>query len=140
MHRFVKSLIAARLRTDTFTPGQELTLSQILRQARIQWHGVKLSQPDWSPDSHSLAFSAWSRRGRLLTHIMLNAYWGPLTFELPPVQNLQGKAWHRWIDTALDPPEDIGTWAHAPAVSGSTYPVQPRSIVVLMERIGKDSS
>jgi isoamylase len=139
IHRFVKSLIAARLRTDTFTPSQELTLSQILRQARIQWHGVKLSRPDWSPDSHSLAFSAWSRRGRLLTHIMLNAYWEPLSFELPPVQNLQGKAWHRWIDTALDPPEDIGTWAHAPIVPGSTYPVQPRSIVVLMERIAKDS-
>ncbi len=140
VHRFVKSLIAARLRTDTFTPGRELTLSQILRQARIQWHGVKLSQPDWSPDSHSLAFSAWSRQGRLLTYMMLNAYWKPLTFELPPVQNLQGKAWHRWIDTALDPPEDIGTWAHAPAVSGETYPVQPRSIVVLMERIGKETT
>jgi isoamylase len=140
VHRFVKNLIAARLRTDTFIPSQELTLSQILRQARIQWHGVKLSRPDWSPDSHSLAFSAWSRRGRLLTHMMLNAYWEPLPFELPPVQNLQGKAWHRWIDTALDPPEDIGTWAHAPAVPGSTYPVQPRSIVVLMERIAGDKS
>ena len=140
IYRFVKGLIAARLRWDTSDPNREVSLSQILRQARIQWHGVKLSQPDWSPDSHSLALTAWSRRGRLLTHIMLNAYWEPLAFELPPVLNLQGKAWHRWIDTALDPPEDIGTWANAPAVPGESYLVQSRSIVVLMERIAKETA
>jgi glycogen operon protein len=140
IHRFVKSLIAARLRWDTADPNGGGSLSQILSQARIQWHGVKLSQPDWGPDSHSIALTAWSRRGRLLTHIMVNAYWEPLAFELPPVLNLQGKTWHRWIDTALEPPEDIGSWGHTAAVPGSTYLVQPRSIVVLMERIGKDLS
>jgi glycogen operon protein len=66
---------------------------------------------------------------------MINAYWEPLAFELPPVQNLQGKTWQRWIDTALEPPEDIGSWGHTAPVTGSIYPVQPRSIVVLMERI-----
>jgi isoamylase len=140
VQRFLKSLIAARLRWDSFDPIRAVSLNQILREARIQWHGVKLSQPDWGPDSHTIALTAWSRQGRLLTHIMLNAYWEPLAFELPPVQNLQGKAWHRWIDTALPPPQDIGSWAHAPAVPDETYPVQPRSIVVLMERIAKDSS
>jgi isoamylase len=140
VHRFVKSLIAARLRWDSPDSVQEMSLSQILRQARVQWHGVKLSQPDWGPDSHSIALTAWSRRGRLLTHIMLNAYWEPLAFELPPVHNLKGKTWHRWIDTALDPPEDLCTWAHAPAGSGETYLVQPRSIVVLMERIAKETT
>ena len=140
VHSFVKNLIAARLRWDAFDPSREVSLSQTLRQARIQWHGIKLSQPDWGPDSHSIALTAWSRRGRLLTHIILNGYWEPLAFELPPVQNLQGKAWHRWIDTSLAPPDDIGSWANAPAVPGETYLVQPRSIVVLMERIGKNSS
>ncbi|MBI5586324.1 MAG: glycogen debranching protein GlgX [Deltaproteobacteria bacterium] len=136
LHRFVKGLIAARLRwEDASASGHEITLNELLRQARIQWHGVKLSQPDWGPDSHSLALTAWSRRGRLLTHIMINAYWEALTFELPPVQNLQGKTWHRWIDTALDAPEDICSWGHTAPVTGSTCLVQPRSIVVLMERI-----
>jgi isoamylase len=136
LHRFVKGLIAARLRWgDPSDSGQEITLTQLLRQARIQWHGVKLSQPDWGPDSHSLALTAWSRRGRLLTHIMINAYWEALTFELPPVENLQGKTWHRWIDTALEPPEDISGWGQTAAVTAPTYLVRPRSIVVLMERI-----
>jgi hypothetical protein len=34
----------------------------------------------------------------------------------------------------LEPPEDIVTWKHTAPVTGSTYLVQPRSIVVLMER------
>jgi glycogen operon protein len=140
LHRFVKSLIAARLRWDTTIPNQEMTLNRILSQARVQWHGVRLSQPDWGPDSRSLALTALSRRGRLLTHIMLNAYWEPLAFDLPPVQNLQGRGWHRWIDTARPSPDDIGSWANAPAVPGKTYLVQPRSVVVLMERITKETT
>jgi isoamylase len=133
VHRFLKNLIAARTYLDPGKPVLELSLNQLLKQARIQWHGVRLNQPDWGPDSHSIALTAWSRRGRVSTHILLNAYWEPLSFDLPPQQELQGKAWHRWIDTALETPEDISTWAEAPAVSGETYRVQARSIVVLVD-------
>jgi isoamylase len=131
IHRFVKTLIAARLQKDDSIPSPEMTLSQLLREARLQWHGVKLYQPDWGPDSRSIALTALSHAGLMVTHMMLNAYWEPLTFELPPPQN----TWQRWIDTALDSPDDITPWDQAPVVSGSTYLVQPRSIVVLMEEI-----
>jgi isoamylase len=131
IHQFVKSLIAARLHRDNSLHTPEITLSQLLREARLQWHGIKLNQPDWGPDSRSLALTARSRSGRLLTHMMLNAFWEPLVFELPSPQN----TWQRWIDTALDSPDDISPWDQAPVVSKSTYPVQPRSIVVLMEQI-----
>jgi len=137
VHRFLKKLIAARLRLDPTDPLREGSLNQILREARIRWHGIKLNEPDWSPDSHSIALTAWGRRSRLLTHIILNAYWEPLTFEIPVGETLLGKAWYRWIDTAMDPPEDITTWTQAPVISGGTYTVQPRSIVVLMGRRGK---
>jgi isoamylase len=62
---------------------------------------------------------------------MLNAYWEPLTFELPPVpaDHLQG--WRRCIDTALDSPDDICPWETAPVVSQMTYVAQPRSVVLL---------
>jgi glycogen operon protein len=131
IHRFVKVLIAARLRWDNQIHPEEITLSQLLGQARLQWHGIKLNQPDWGPDSRSIALTAWSRNGRQLTHMMLNAFWEPLAFELPPPQN----TWHRWIDTALNSPDDICNLENAPTVSESTYLVQPRSIVVLMEQI-----
>jgi len=46
-------------------------------------HGVKLHQPDWSAFSHSIAISAESASERVRGHIILNAYWEPLDFELP---------------------------------------------------------
>ena len=46
---------------------------------------MALNRPDWSDHSHSLAFTLRSLRGSFLLHGMLNAYWEPLTFELPPV-------------------------------------------------------
>lgn len=36
-----------------------------------------------SEDSHSVAFTVSSLRGRFTLHVMLNAYWEALDFELP---------------------------------------------------------
>jgi len=62
-------------------------------------------------------------------HVILNAHWEPLEFELPPVAD--GRPWRRWIDTFLDPPNDIVEWEHAPSVPGRTYRAGSRSVVVL---------
>jgi isoamylase len=64
---------------------------------------------------------------------MLNAYWEPLTFELPPARSAGGTPWRRWIDTALPSPQDISAWEEAPIVSGLSYTVGSRSIVFLIE-------
>jgi isoamylase len=61
-----------------------------------------------------------------ITHVIFNAYWEPLEFELP-----DRRPWKRWIDTTLDSPNDIVPWREAPAVSGSRYAAGPRSVVVL---------
>ena len=76
IHRFVKLLIKARLRRDISAETSGLTLHQLLKQARIQWHGVKLNEPDWSDESHSIALTAWSLRGKFVIHVMMNAYRG----------------------------------------------------------------
>ena len=101
------------------------------REAHIEWHGVTLKRPDWSDNSHSLAFSLKSRGARFVLHVMLNAYWEPLTFELPPVPAESPQAWRRCIDTALKSPDDICTWEAAPLVRQTTYVVQSRSLVLL---------
>jgi glycogen operon protein len=62
---------------------------------------------------------------------MLNAYWEPLTFELPAVSAEPAEAWRRCIDTALTSPDDINPWNAAPVISQTTYVAQPRSIVLL---------
>ena len=85
IHRFVKMLNAFRQRRDVVAIGTALTLNELLRRARIEWHGVALNQPDWGDHSHSLAFTLRSLGGRFLLHGMLNAWREPLTFELPPV-------------------------------------------------------
>jgi len=68
---------------------------------------------------------------RVFVHVILNAYWEPLEFELPPVGNGVRDPWRRWIDTFLDSPQDIVDWERAPAVPGHSYRAEPRSVVVL---------
>ena len=129
IHRFVKHLIRARLRRDIVVEDTGLTLNQLLQQARTEWHGVKLNEPDWSDASHSIALTAWSLRGRFVIHLMINGYWEPLEFELPPVPEQFGDRWYRWIDTYRESPDDICTPNKAPRITDPSYLIQPRSIV-----------
>jgi glycogen operon protein len=134
VHRFVKHLIAFRLRRDTSKEEPHLSLQELLRQAQVQWHGVELHRPDWGEDSHSLAFTVRSLGGKFLIHAIVNAYWEPLEFELPLLQNGE-TGWYRWIDTVLESPEDICDWGEAPIVPGRKYRVRARSVVVLFARM-----
>jgi glycogen operon protein len=110
---------------------QRVALNQLIRQADIAWHGVRLHEPDRRPSSHSLAFTARFPSEGVFFHVILNAYWQPLEFELPSVANGAGDPWRRWIDTFLDSPHDIVDWERAPSVPGQTYRTEPRSVVVL---------
>jgi glycogen operon protein len=115
---------------DVTREQRRVTLNHLLKTATHAWHGVKLQQPDWRPCSHSLAFSADRPEQQLRLYLILNAYWEPLDFELPPVANGAGP-WRRWIDTALESPHDIVEWHTSPVVQENTYRAQPRSVVVL---------
>jgi isoamylase len=130
IHRFVKTLIAIR-RRQTKTIAPNLTLNQLLARARIECHGIRLHQPDWSNQSHSLAIAASSVTADLDLYLMLNAYWEPLRFELPPVPEDKPRPWRRWLNTFLEPPDDICALADAPQVGDLSYLVNPRSIVAL---------
>ncbi len=129
--RFVNLLIERRVMRDVEHERRRITLSQFLREAKRAWHGVKLNQPDWSADSHSLAISAELRNEGLLLYVILNAYWEDLEFELPKVRNAT-ENWRRWIDTALDPPNEISEWNAAVPVLDETYCAGARSVVVLI--------
>ncbi len=129
--RFVKLLATFRQRRDVLAETGTLSLNQLLQRAKIQWHGVALNQPDWSECSHSLAFTLRSLRGRFLLHGMLNAYWEPLTFQLPLVPAGSRERWRRCIDTALESPQDIYFWENAPIVTATTYVVRERSVALL---------
>jgi glycogen operon protein len=94
---------------------------------------VRLDRPDWGGGSHSIAFGAELRSEELAFHLILNAYWEPLDFELPPATAGRGP-WRRWIDTSLPSPLDIVEWPSAPPILDSSYRVGPRSVVMLYAR------
>ena len=135
VHRFVTLLNERRILRDAEHERQRMSLTQLLQQANKSWHGVKPGQPDWSQHSHSIAVSAELRNERLLFYLILNAYWEPLHFELPPVSNGSANQWRRWIDTALDSPLDIVPWQTAPSISGHSYRAEARSVVVLFAEV-----
>ncbi len=126
VHRFAASLIPYRARR--LAEGLPLTLNEVLDNSMIEWHGVRLRHPDWSDHSHSLAISLQSLRADLLLQGMINAYSEPLTFELPSTKD---GPWRRWIDTALESPDDITPWRSAPTVTEGEYTLAPHSVVVL---------
>jgi isoamylase len=131
LHRFVTLLAARRLMRPVEPECRRESLSQLLREAKKAWHGVNLNQPDWGLWSHSVALTAEMPGEKLLVHWIANAYWEPLAFELPPLEDGYGPQWRRWIDTSLDLPNDIVPWELAPAVSDVKYHAGPQSFIVL---------
>ena len=81
--RFVKLLIERRMLRDVAHERWRVTLTEALREIKPAWHGVKLNQPDWSSFSHSVVIGGELKSERVLAHIIFNAYWEPLDFELP---------------------------------------------------------
>ncbi len=113
----------------------ELTLNQLLGRSRLEWHGVKLGQPDWGEDSHSLALTAWTLSRRVAFHLMINAWREPLGFELPPARDLPGCRWRRWLDTSLPSPAEIVPLDEAPEFGNGTYELPSHSVAVVFARV-----
>jgi isoamylase len=131
VHRFVKLLIDFRLMRDVERERLRVSLNQLLSHAKHGWHGVKVNEPDWAANSHSLAFSAELPAQGLSVYLILNAYWEPLDFALPALTK-RGDTWRRWIDTALAPPYEIVEWNKAAPFREQTYHAGARSVVVLI--------
>ena len=131
VHRFVALLNSRRVLRALEPERKRVSLNQLLRGVNLAWHGVKLNQPDWGESSHSIAFTVEIRQEKLLFHVILNAYWQPLDFELPRLDRAAENPWRRWIDTALDSPHDILEWAKAEPLHGYNYRAGSRSVVML---------
>ena len=129
MHRYVKELIQYRkyLFSRSCHEGMMVSLAEVLHRSEICWHGVQAYLPDWGAHSHALAMSAISLDVKVAIYVIFNAYWAPLTFNLPlPPQDIDGN-WRRILDTALPSPLDIIPLGEPlPEIKGS-YEVAPRS-------------
>lgn len=83
---------------------------------------------------YSIALTAWSTARQVVFHYIINAYWKPLTFQLPSPKKMSGGVWHRWIDTSRPSPEDIVPWDAMQPVTARNYRIPGRSVVVLITR------
>jgi glycogen operon protein len=91
-----------------------------------------LNSPGWGdPTGRALAFTIGGIGGEEDIHVMLNMYWEPLDFELPPVK---GRRWFRAADTSLTAPNDVSVPGKEPAVPEGIYKVGARSVVILVGR------
>jgi len=99
-------------------------------EPRITWHGPRLHQPDWGRDSHTIAFTLNHPVSGDRIHILFNAFWDPLDFELPPLG--KNEMWRRIVDTSLPSPQDFCKLPDAPAVTTGKYRAQARSSVLLI--------
>jgi glycogen operon protein len=109
--------------------------------ADIHWHGVEPFEPDFSFDSHSLAFSLDGRfNGRELDpdyridtdfYVAMSAWREPLRFRIPPSPTR--RPWRRVIDTAQAAPDDFLLEGEGPVVAPKTlYEVAPFGVLVLI--------
>jgi len=138
VHRFVRVLIQLRHHRDIAGWDEGPSLTKLLQLARIEWHGVALGCPDWSEASRAIALTLETVRGRFLLHLIFNAYWEALTFELPSPPEGSSERWRRCIDTALPAPNDAVAPGEAEIVADGSYAVQARSLVVLILTLSRD--
>jgi isoamylase len=129
--RFATKLIEFVKMYAVFHQERLLITSEHPMEPSIVWHGVRLGKPDWGWASHSIAFTVHHPENGGRIHVMLNAYWEPLTFELPPPGG--GKRWHRIVDTSKESPEDFIELSRSDAILDATYRVDSRSSALVLE-------
>jgi glycogen operon protein len=118
----------ASLRRKTFFTGK----SNERGLKDVTWHGCKLNNPVWNdPNARALAFTLAGFDGEEDIHVLLNTYWEPLDFELPP---LDRRVWHLAVDTAEKAPLDAAEPGKEKSVKNANFIAQGRSVVVLVSR------
>ena len=131
--RFTKGLIRLRRRLASLleVPGEK-NLLDLLANATIEWSGATLGAPDLGESSRSVAVTIHAGTGAM--HLIFNAYWEPIEFELPQLdETLDG--WRRIVDTSRQAPDDLAsTFTEAQVISTPAYRTEPRSITILAAR------
>ncbi|MBP7546896.1 MAG: glycogen debranching protein GlgX [Corallincola sp.] len=127
--RFTQHMIRGRLRDPSLDQQRHHTLAEVLDRTKIQWHGVKPNQADWSESAHSIAYTIRAPRTGELFYAILNAWGDDLTFELPPATS---GCWRRVVDTSLAAPEDICSRQDAKEWHQPHYVVKGHSVVVFI--------
>jgi glycogen operon protein len=132
--RFTKGMIRWVQSMQIFKVDELLATPEESADPHIRWHGTKLGQPDWSAHSHALAFTMFHPAAAEKVHMMINAYWEQLEFEVPSPS--EGRRWVQVVNTGHEAPDDFHEPGQAPAFEQQVSTLLPRSVSVLMELDG----
>ncbi|MEJ2747815.1 MAG: glycogen debranching protein GlgX [Anaerolineae bacterium] len=142
LFRFVQQCIAFRkahpvLRSQTHLRHQDYMNSGY---PDISWHGTAAWQPDWSEDSHTLAFMLCGQhaQGGVMPddyiYVAMNMHWEDHVFELPSLP--PPLHWHLFADTKRAAPQDICVPGEETVLRSQTQMlVGTRSIAILVGRL-----
>ncbi len=133
LFRFVREMIAFRKSHSVLNRRQFFSGATNGRGLPdIEWHGTQLDAPGWDdPESRVLAFTMGAPDDEADLHVILNMDPENLVFQIPTVD---GRTWHRAINTASDTPQDIVDPTTAPPIPGDSFEVVGRSVVVLVSQ------
>jgi isoamylase len=133
--RFYRQIIGFRKRNAALHRPRYFTGAVNARGLKdMAWSACRLAEPDWKdPAGHALAFTMGGFGEEPDFHVMMNMYWEPLVFDVPPGSGSPagGLHWVRVVDTALPAPDDIADPGSEVAISSLQYTVGGRSVVVL---------
>jgi glycogen operon protein len=129
--RFVKRLI--RFRRSQPGLRRLLFFEDAPGGGAASFHGPRGGEPDLSPESRSLALHLRGGGGLDDLYLIAHAHWEPQAFALPKLRG--GRSWRLFLDTSQAPPRDVAEpGEEAPVAKPASYPVGPRSVVVLVGR------
>lgn len=137
MLQFTKQMIRRRTIRTRIGSNRRLRnytmLHGALRNTKIQWHGIKPFQADWSDNSHSVGIMIYWGQYSIYAYIFVNAYWEDLTVELPPLPHNAKRQWSMLVDTASKYPEDVVNIFNMPRhCAGDLLKVKARSLVIMV--------
>jgi len=139
IHRFTREMIRFRkehpiLRKEGFFTG---AAAPGKKNPDLTWHGCTINEPEWGPDSHSIAMlinGEYAENAGAGTeadlYIIFNASRTSRDYSLPEPPS--GRRWRVAVDTSNAPPIDIFTAGKEPHVHGTRYFVNELSTVVLI--------
>jgi glycogen operon protein len=150
MLAFVQRMINLRKRHPVFRrrhffQGRPIKGANVKDVLWLNPKGIEMSEEEWrDPSVHCLGMflagqglDETDERGRKLGDenflVLLNAHHEDVAFTLPSFH--PGFRWSAWMDTS----RDDGLRTAGTHDSGASYPLQARSLVVLMERRGDGS-
>jgi glycogen operon protein len=139
LQRFVSLMTDFRRRHSQLRRSEYFTGTDTQRcgYPDIGWHGVNPRQPDWGPESRSLAFMIAGNMSADFgpecdfIYAAFNMWHEPLDFGLPKLP--VGMHWRRVIDTGKESPDDfLEPGAETLLEDQSSVTLMDRSVVVLI--------